>query len=133
MKILQFGFDGDEEHLPYNYPRRSVVYTGTHDNPTLCGWLSSLGERERQRVAEYLRDWSEDIGEIGKHLICVALQSCSELCIIPMQDYLLLGGEGRMNIPSRGDGNWSWRMSSADMSEVIFEEIGAFVRMSGRV
>ena len=133
MKILQFGFDGDEEHLPYNYPRGSVVYTGTHDNPTLCQWLSSLGEWERQRVAEYLRDRSEDIGEIVKHLICVALQSCSELCIIPMQDYLLLGREGRMNIPSRGDGNWSWRMRSAAMSSSVFEEIGAFARMSGRV
>ena len=133
MKILQFGFDGDEEHMPYNYPENSVVYTGTHDNPTLCGWLSYIGERERDVMSRYLRDLSTEDGVIAKHLICIAMQSPSRLCVIPMQDYLLLGNEGRMNIPSSSDGNWSWRMKPENMSEILFEEIREFTRTGGRL
>jgi 4-alpha-glucanotransferase len=34
-----------------------------------------------------------------------------------MQDVLGLGGEARMNFPSRLGGNWEWRMSESDLRE----------------
>jgi len=33
----------------------------------------------------------------------------ANLCVFPMQDVLHLGSEARMNTPSAGAGNWSWR------------------------
>ena len=43
MKVLQFAFSGDSanSYLPHNITKNSVVYTGTHDNDTIIGWLKS--------------------------------------------------------------------------------------------
>lgn len=133
MKILQFGFDGDEDHMPYSYPENSVVYTGTHDNPTLCGWLDRLGGDERVRMEKYLCDVSRDTETVAAHLISIAMQSPSRLCVIPMQDYLFLGDEGRMNIPSSPSGNWSWRMRGEDMRGEISARIKEFTHIGGRL
>ena len=59
MRILQFAFGGDSDnpYLPENYVTNTVVYTGTHDNPTTRLALSvvpqvSLGkESESERRA----------------------------------------------------------------------------------
>ena len=61
MKVLEFAFDsrdssGPKDYLPYNYPNNCVVYTGTHDNETLCGWLTSITEEELRYVADYIGD-----------------------------------------------------------------------------
>ena len=133
MKIVQFGFEGDAEHIPYNYPVNSVAYTGTHDNPTLVSWLSRLGESERVELAKYLCDVSRDAESIAAHIIAVAMQSPSRLCVIPMQDYLFLGDEGRMNIPSSSGGNWTWRMRGQDMRGEISARIKEFTQIGGRL
>ena len=41
MKVLQVAFDGDADnaYLPHNYPTNAVVYTGTHDNSTIAGFI----------------------------------------------------------------------------------------------
>jgi len=62
MKVLEFAFDSRDsgsanDYLPHNYPENSVVYTGTHDNETLHGWMSSISDEEREMVREYLCDW----------------------------------------------------------------------------
>ena len=43
-RVLQFAFDGhpDNPHLPDNYIPNTVVYTGTHDNPTTREWYEEL-------------------------------------------------------------------------------------------
>ena len=51
IKVLQFAFGTDPsapDFLPHNYPRRAVVYTGTHDNDTTVGWFNDPGERQPQ-------------------------------------------------------------------------------------
>ena len=133
MKILQFGFDGDVEHMPYSYPERCVVYTGTHDNPTLMSWLSYLGSEEKKRLLEYLCVEGGDYKTLARRLISIAMQSRAELCVIPMQDHLYLGDEGRMNTPSSETGNWTWRMSAQDMSEQVFDRIKEITRIGGRL
>ena len=133
MKILQFGFDGDSEHLPYNYPKHSVVYTGTHDNPTLCGWLSDISADSRERLSGYLYCRAEDTERLAERIIAMAQQSPSELCIIPMQDYLFLGNEGRMNIPASSSGNWSWRAGREDMGQGLSAKMRELTSVGGRL
>ena len=67
MKVLEFAFDSRDSssrelYLPHNYDRNCVVYTGTHDNETLCGWLGSILPEELRQVREYL-GCEEDAGE----------------------------------------------------------------------
>lgn len=108
MKILQFAFGGgpDNEFLPHKYPRRCVVYTGTHDNDTSKGWYENAPENERDRCRRYL---GVDGDDIAWDLIRASWASQADLSMAPLQDVLSLGSESRMNLPGRPDGNWTWR------------------------
>ena len=57
MKILTFGFDSDSSNpfLPHNYEKNFIVYTGTHDNDTVRGWIEKTAPKEEvQRAITYL-------------------------------------------------------------------------------
>lgn len=110
MKILQFAFDSDEKnpYLPHNYTDNCVVYTGTHDNNTVLGWLKHLPEQQKKRVLEYLGQPEESM---PWPLIHSALASAAKLAIIPMQDLLALDEQHRMNTPGKSNGNWQWRFT----------------------
>ena len=100
MKILQFGFDSREEseYLPHSYIKNSVVYTGTHDNDTTVHWFEMLEEQDKKMAVEYMNLKNEE--DACSEMIRMAFACVSDTCIIPMQDYLELGEEGRMNEPS---------------------------------
>jgi len=118
MKILQFAFgEGpDNPYLPHHYVQNCVVYTGTHDNNTTLGWWWQASSQEKQFLAHYLGYGSpEDIQEIHWVLIRTALASTADLAILPLQDLLGLGGDGRMNDPSQAAGNWRWRYPDSDL------------------
>lgn len=107
MRILQFAF-GDSAanpYLPHNHERRSVVYTGTHDNDTTLGWYRTLDAKLQARVNEYLGCRSEDAVQA---MIRAALASVAQLAVVPLQDLLGLGSEARMNTPGTTQGNWRW-------------------------
>ena len=111
MKVLQFAFGSMEEgsdYLPHRYPRRCVVYTGTHDNDTVLGWMASAPRRETAYAREYLRLSRRE----GYHwgMMRAAWASAADLAVIPMQDLLGLGSEARINTPSTLGGNWKWRV-----------------------
>lgn len=123
MRILQFAFSGDADnsYLPHNYVYNSVVYPGTHDNDTAIGWWSTASAAEKKQVADYLGfARPEDITEVNWLLIRLALGSVADLAVLPLQDLLGLGSEGRMNDPSVNDGQWRWRYGS---SELLTQEI----------
>jgi 4-alpha-glucanotransferase len=114
MKVLQFAF-GDDAHgvpkgknpyLPHNYDPHYVVYTGTHDNDTTVGWFHSLSCQEQASVLRYT---GTDGSRIARDLTRLAFQSVAEIAVIPLQDLLELGAEGRMNVPGRPEHNWTWR------------------------
>ncbi len=109
MKVLQFAFDGnpDNPHLPYNHPAHSVVYTGTHDNDTLMGWVNSLPTAQQNAMRRYLR--VSPVESLHHPLLAAALASPAAVCILPLQDILGLGSEARMNTPSTLGDNWLWR------------------------
>jgi 4-alpha-glucanotransferase len=110
MKILQFAFDGnsDNGYLPANYKgHRWVVYTGTHDNATTNGWWQGLEEHQRRQVGELLGDM---VVAPGWQLAELALASCAELVVVPLQDLMGLDDSARFNTPGTASGNWSWRL-----------------------
>jgi 4-alpha-glucanotransferase len=109
MKILQFAFDGNPHnpYLPEQHVENCVVYTGTHDNDTLCGWFGSLDPELQNRVLQALGEGAE----MPDAMIRAALNSPARLAVIPMQDLLGLDHQHRMNTPGTVEGNWSWRFS----------------------
>lgn len=108
MKILQFAFttDASNEYLPHNCVPNSVIYTGTHDNQTTKGWFAAREEPERIAALRYV---GTDGHDIAWDLIRLAYMTVCDLAIVPLQDVLGVGDEGRMNTPGRLGGNWSWR------------------------
>jgi 4-alpha-glucanotransferase len=121
MKILQFAFSGPENpFLPHSYPPTCVVYTGTHDNDTSRGWYESAPELEKDFARRYLQ---VDGTHFTWDLICAAWSSVAVFALAPLQDFLELGSEGRMNYPSRLGGNWEWRTSAQALSEELVARI----------
>jgi len=121
MKILQFGFSSPTDpFLPHNYSSNCVAYTGTHDNDTVCGWYETAPEEERGYALRYL---NSDEGNLAWSMVRAVWSSVAVYALAPMQDLLGLGGEARMNFPSRLGGNWGWRMADEDMNESLAERI----------
>ncbi|MDW8105742.1 MAG: 4-alpha-glucanotransferase [Armatimonadota bacterium] len=131
MKVLQFAFDGnpDNPYLPYNYEPDSVVYTGTHDNDTTVGWFSGLGDAERERVCEYIGRCRDSVVQ---EIIRLAYASVARMAVIPLQDWLGLGTEARMNVPGTTEGNWQWRCQREHLSRELAEHIARMCRTYGR-
>ncbi len=133
MKVLQFAFDSREEndYLPHNYQKNAVVYTGTHDNDTTLGWLQTLNRKDKFFAKRYLEIKSSK--EIEWKFIRAALSSVADTAIIPMQDYLGLGKEARINMPSTLGDNWKWRMNGGRLTKELAEKIYTVSKLYGRV
>lgn len=135
MKVLEFAFDSREEsdYLPHNYDKNCVVYTGTHDNDTILGWFESINEDDRALALAYLNKNPENVENIYWDFIRLALQSVANLCIIPVQDYLGLNSEARINIPSTLGNNWKWRMQEGELPKELLQKIRNIVKLYGRL
>lgn len=125
MKVMQFAFDSREEsnYLPHTYHKNTVVYTGTHDNDTIQGWYDSISESDKDYAKLYLNNPDTPRKDIHWDYIRATLASVSDTAIIPLQDYLGLGSEARINVPSTLGTNWKWRMKSEDITEELLERI----------
>lgn len=116
MKILQFAFGGgpNDPYLPHNFLEQCVVYTGTHDNDTSRGWYERVSDREKDFFRRY---FARDGSDVSWDMIRGAWSSVAVLALAPMQDFLSLGNEARMNQPGNPRGNWTWRMPQDALSE----------------
>jgi len=134
MRVLQFAFDGnaDNPYLPHNYVPNTVVYTGTHDNPTTRGWYEELSAEQQQKVWSYLGRSGGAASEVAPALMHLAWESVAALAIAPLQDLLNLGDEARMNVPGRADGNWRWRCTEEMLSARVCEWLRDLTNTSGR-
>ncbi|MCG6965234.1 MAG: 4-alpha-glucanotransferase [Chromatiaceae bacterium] len=136
MSVLQFAFDhfADNPHKPANITPDSIAYTGTHDNDTCVGWFNALGAEARRFVFEILGVPPTD--DIAQLMIETAMQSKAALAIAPLQDFLGLGNEARMNTPGVNLGNWRWRfewdMLNAGLPARIRPMVEASARWHGR-
>jgi 4-alpha-glucanotransferase len=122
MRIIQFAFNGDpkDPFLPHNHEVDNVVYTGTHDNDTSKGWYDRVPESEKSFYRLYL---NQDGSDVSWDLIRAAWRSVSIFALAPMQDFLSLGNEARMNYPGNPSGNWTWRMPASALDESLQERI----------
>ena len=118
-RVLQFAFDGraDNPYLPGNYIHNTVVYTGTHDNPTTHQWFDALPEEQRRKALPSIQRGVE----APAALIRLAWNSVGALAIAPLRDLLGLGPEARMNLPGRAGENWRWRCTAEMMSLPAFQ------------
>ena len=130
MKVLEFAFTDENnefnpEHISYNY----IAYTGTHDNETLFGYISRLKKDEKTRIIEGVKrsisifnikaNLTSNI-EIVNSIIQLILACNAKTSIIPIQDMLMVGNEGRMNVPSKLNGvNWTYRISGKDITKTL--------------
>ena len=118
MKVLQFAFDSyDSEYLPHNYDKNCIVYTGTHDNQTTRGWYEENNRKVQKYIREYLRVKSGK--DVVEAMIATAMSSTAGTAVIPMQDWLGLGREARMNFPSTLGDNWKWRLTDGQLTDAL--------------
>jgi 4-alpha-glucanotransferase len=131
MRIIQFAFHGDpaEPFLPHNHEENSAVYTGTHDNDTSVGWFKRVSEEEKEYYRRYL---GRDGHNVAWDFIRAAWASVSIIAISPLQDFLNLGNEARMNYPGSASGNWTWRMPEGALSAELAQRIKEFNFLYGR-
>jgi 4-alpha-glucanotransferase len=122
MRILQFGFDSTpaDPFLPHNYPVNCIVYTGTHDNDTALGWYNRVPDKDKNFYRSYM---NRDGSDFSWDLIRGVWSSVAIFGLAPMQDFLNLGNEARMNYPGNPSGNWTWRMPKDAESLELQEKI----------
>lgn len=132
MKVLQFAFDSREsnDYLPHTYDKNCVVYTGTHDNETSQEWMDTVKRDDFNQAVRYLK-LNYDEGLVWG-FIRGAWSSVANLAIAPMQDFLCLGKEARMNKPSTIGGNWTWRVDKDEMNSCLSRKIRELTKRYGR-
>ena len=133
MKVLEFAFDSREpsDYLPHNYPINSVCYTGTHDNMTMRQWFDTAAADAVAYATEYMS--LSDAEGLVWGVIRTAMGSVSRLCVVPLQDYLDLGGEARMNFPgTMTDANWTWRAGDGMITDELAAKIHRVTALYGR-
>lgn len=131
MRVLQFGFESehDDFHRPDQYPEHCVAYTGTHDNNTTMGWYR---ERQRNGSTELIDKWIDTNQEIHTELNRLVLESKADTAILPLQDWIGLGSESRMNTPGTVDGNWLWRVNPDDLTPTLADQVCELTRHANR-
>jgi 4-alpha-glucanotransferase len=137
MRVLQFdvcdaGFDLSDVR------ENSICYTGTHDNDTTLGWFHGSPDDMRsaaeiaatQTAALRISDGRTET--VHMDLIRAAFSTAAGIAIAPLQDYLGLGSDARINTPGTSAGNWRWRVIDAQLSPDICDNIASMVNASGR-
>lgn len=135
MNVFQFGFFGDTKsnHMPHNYKKNSVSYSGTHDNNTLLGYLWELDSDTRRNMLSYCGYDSEDWERGYNNILKTIFESHSDLVIFPIQDLLGYGSDTRLNIPGKADGNWQFRITHEQLESIDKNKFINYNKMYGRI
>lgn len=138
MRVLQFGYSSvtDDFHRPARFPEHCFAYTGTHDNETIAGWFKTHFEKGPEPIRQLLVDefgvTEDNLSQAHWRLVQAVLDSRADTAVIPMQDYLGLGNEARMNIPSTAEGNWRWKLGPNDAWQELAPNIRKLTLNSNR-
>ena len=135
MKVLEFAFDDTEnsDYLPHKYTENSIVYTGTHDNDTLVGWYETMSRKDKSFAREYMGCHHTPKKEMHWEFIRLAMASPAKLAVIPVQDYLGLGAEARINEPSTLGKNWKWRLLPGELNSDVLKQCRRMAKLYGRL
>ena len=124
MKVVQFAFDSDADnpYLPHNYDTANCVcYTGTHDNPTLRGWVKLNSKETNAYAMRYLG--VKKPKKLPGAMLRAAWGSIAGIAVAQMQDFLDAPPSARINTPSTLGGNWVWRTKQADYTAKLAGKI----------
>jgi 4-alpha-glucanotransferase len=127
MVVLQFSVM-DENFRLQEVAENRICYTGTHDNDTSIGWFR--GNSNTARAALQLTGGTAET--IHNDLIAAAFSTAANIAIAPMQDFLGLGSEARMNTPGTCSNNWRWRMNSTELTKSLKHDVAIMVEQFGR-
>lgn len=133
MKVLEFAFDGScsNEYLPHHYNKNCVVYTGTHDNETLMGYLDSLDVKGYRYLQSYTGCIEKEA--LASGVIRLAYGSVADIAVIQMQDVLLKDNTARTNLPSTIGQNWRWRLKNWEFREKEIEKLFNLAKIYSRL
>jgi len=137
MKVLQFEV-GDPDFDVDDIGRNCVCYTGTHDNDTTVGWFK--GGTDDTRTAEEIANDRKNVLKVTSgheqtihlDLVRLALNSQARLAVVPMQDFLGLGSDSRLNRPGTTANNWRWRATEAQLSAEFCRSIADLIKETAR-
>jgi 4-alpha-glucanotransferase len=135
MAVALFAFGGgmrDNPHIPHNYRRELAAYTGTHDNNTIEGWYSEDATGDELQAFREYTGRSAGGESAADTIIRLVLSSVAERAVVPLQDYLGLGSEGRMNTPSVPSGNWEWKARQEHLSGELSGRMANLAAIYGR-
>ena len=136
MKVLQFAFDPESEssYLPHNIIKNCVVYTGTHDNDTLIGFMKDAKASQVEFMRKYLRIGDSD--SFNWEVIKAALASSADTVVLQMQDFLGLDNSARINTPATSGDNWVWRIADGCINDwlakIIKENTKLYYRLPAK-
>ena len=137
MHVLQFDVCDPGFQLS-DVPEDSICYTGTHDNDTTIGWFHGSpddirGTTEIALNQEAALEVTGGTAEtIHTDLIRAAFSTDAGITIAPLQDYLGLGSEARLNTPGTPGGNWRWRVLDTQLTPKLCDNIASMVKSSKR-
>ena len=123
LRVMQFAYKENDHHLPHNYTRQTVAYTGTHDNTTLLAWHQELDDDTRAWALEYVGfvgDWTQGGPNcaVNKAWFRALYMSGASLVILPIQDMLGYGADTRTNTPGTAEGNWRFRIRPGVLQQI---------------
>lgn len=145
MKILLFAFNGDPEnlYLPEKSEENYVCYTGTHDNDTVIGYLSSCSEWDKNNFISGVKNSLiktgvkaeiSDIKSIADAVLKLGLNSKAKIFIAPLQDILKKGGDYRINEPGTvKPQNWAIRFTEKDLDKNAAKTLFDLCKQYGRI
>ena len=136
-KVIEFAFDKrdndkDNVHMPHNYTKNCAVYTSTHDNETLAGWINNLSDNELLTAKKYVHDLHGHKNNLYKSFISTCMQSCADICILPVQDIFGFDNSSRINTPATTGNNWTWRIDNNYFTNEMSDEIRDIITIYGR-
>ncbi|KPK88398.1 MAG: 4-alpha-glucanotransferase, partial [Deltaproteobacteria bacterium SM23_61] len=134
MKVLLFAFSDDSAnpYLPHNHIPHCILYTGTHDNNTVRGWFDGEASAENKKNLFRYLGRKVSAQEVADEFIRMAMMSVAERVILPIQDFLGLGAESRMNTPSLTEGNWKWRLMPGQITPELSDRLRNLTEIYGR-
>ncbi len=134
MAVLQFMVDRGpvQSHRLWTDEDR-VIYPGTHDNATSAEWLRGLGAPKRRHLDRSLRLAGLEAARSAWSLVQLAHAAPARIAIVPAQDLLGLGREGRMNTPGRRRGNWRWQLAPRALTADLAARLREVTAAAGRL
>lgn len=129
MNIVEFTFLGQYFKVCEN----QIIYTSSHDNDTIVGWYNSLPIGDKNLIdIKFKYEKIDKKKKINRKFIEYAYKSPCKLCVIPVQDYLGLGSEARINTPGTKDENWVFRLTELKSLEGLSSTIKELIKKYDR-